>query len=222
MVHRLLKIPLKPAEIKKELDILKQIAVANGYNDNVVMKTYKKLKNKFTHKNTKNKKGSNNEKVKYVSMTYKGNLSDKIEYKFRKAGVKLAFRTCNTLKLRLRHNLNHQKNDYNRSGVYRLKCNDCECFYIGQTGRSFTTRFREHTYSQNKTAFGAHLKDSKHNVGNIEHNMEILHKTVKGRKLDLLENIHIYSNNKKAPDKILNDQLEFSQKNFFTIFDDLL
>lgn len=50
MIYRLLKIPLKPAEVKKELNILKQIAVANGYNDDVVMKTYKKLKNKSTQK----------------------------------------------------------------------------------------------------------------------------------------------------------------------------
>lgn len=124
-------------------------------------------------------------------MSYKGNLSDKIEYKFRKANVRLAFKTSNTLKLRLRHNLKQQKNDYSKSGVYRLQFNDCECFYIGQTGRSFTTRFREHTYSQNKTAFGTHLKDAKHNVNNIEHNMKILDKTVKGSKLDLLE-IYIF------------------------------
>lgn len=222
MIYRLLKVPLSPTDIEKELNILKQIAVANGYTQNIVTKTYQKLKNKVTQCNNRDTKRTNNREVKYIPMTYKGKLSDKIEHKFRKCNVKLAFRTTNTLKIRLRHKLSHQKNEYNSSGVYKLKCNDCDCFYIGQTGRSFTTRFREHTYPQNKTAFGTHLKDAKHSVVNITRNMKILHKTEKGRKLDLLENLYIYSNNKKAPDKILNDQLDFSQKHFFTIFDDLL
>ena len=31
-----------------------------------------------------------------------------------------------------------------KTGIYKLTCNDCECFYIGQTGRGLLKRIREH------------------------------------------------------------------------------
>ncbi|KAJ4449406.1 hypothetical protein ANN_00805 [Periplaneta americana] len=37
-----------------------------------------------------------------------------------------------------------QANKYNHTSVYKLKCNTCNNFYIGQTGRSFQTRYKEH------------------------------------------------------------------------------
>ena len=36
-----------------------------------------------------------------------------------------------------------------KTGVYKLSCDDCECFYIGQTGRGFQKRFIEHTPKHN-------------------------------------------------------------------------
>ena len=32
----------------------------------------------------------------------------------------------------------------NKSDVYKLNCNDCDAVYIGQTGRSFKKRHKEH------------------------------------------------------------------------------
>lgn len=127
------------------------------------------------------------------------------------------------MKLKLRHNISKKpKNIFNRLDVYKLNCNECDNFYIGQTGRTFDIRFREHTYRQNKTAFGVHMKDTKHNVSSITENMEILHMNEKGRKLDLLENLNIFCWNKKAPDKILNEQLDVNQKKFFEMYEDIL
>ena len=41
--------------------------------------------------------------------------------------------------------LNHNNNShkiivYNKTGVFKLMCSDCNTFHIRQTGRSFTTR----------------------------------------------------------------------------------
>jgi hypothetical protein len=33
---------------------------------------------------------------------------------------------------------------YKQSGVYQLKCLDCNKYYIGQTGRNFKQRYKEH------------------------------------------------------------------------------
>jgi hypothetical protein len=38
-----------------------------------------------------------------------------------------------------------QKDKYNDSGICQMKCLDCPLKYIGQTGRAFCTRYREHT-----------------------------------------------------------------------------
>lgn len=31
--------------------------------------------------------------------------------------------------------------------LYKIKCNDCDSYYIGQTGRTFQERYKEHTKS---------------------------------------------------------------------------
>jgi hypothetical protein len=35
-------------------------------------------------------------------------------------------------------------NKFEQCGVYKLNCNSCHKAYIGQTGRNFKTRFKEH------------------------------------------------------------------------------
>jgi hypothetical protein len=38
-----------------------------------------------------------------------------------------------------------QKDKYNESGIYQMKCLDCPIKYIGQTGRAFSNRYKEQT-----------------------------------------------------------------------------
>jgi hypothetical protein len=56
---------------------------------------------------------------------------------FRRADLKIAFRTNNTIRNLLMHkNLNPDK--FSLSGVYKLTCPDCKKAYVGQTERCFT------------------------------------------------------------------------------------
>jgi hypothetical protein len=62
---------------------------------------------------------------------------------FKKANVKIAFKTNNTIQKLLMHK--QQKKDiHSQSGVYKLTCPDCGKLYVGQTGRNFATWFKEH------------------------------------------------------------------------------
>ena len=61
----------------------------------------------------------------------------------RQVGFTTIFKTNNSLWNSVRQAVHTQLES--RTGVYKLICNDCECFYIGQTGRPFIKRFREHT-----------------------------------------------------------------------------
>jgi len=67
--------------------------------------------------------------------------------------------------------------------------------YVGQTGRSFRTRFQEHCrefkHNNAKSKFATHLLESQHSTGKINDIMEILHITKKGRAIDTIEGYHI-------------------------------
>jgi hypothetical protein len=55
---------------------------------------------------------------------------------------KLVFKTTNTIRNIL--NTQPKPNIYHNSGIYQLQCQTCFRKYIGQTGRTFHTRYTEH------------------------------------------------------------------------------
>jgi hypothetical protein len=60
---------------------------------------------------------------------------------FKNTRLKVADSADNTIKTHFK--INRQHHQYNDSGVFRLKCLICDQIYIGQTGRDFTTRYKE-------------------------------------------------------------------------------
>ena len=48
---------------------------------------------------------------------------------------------------------------YTHSGVYKLSCPDCNKAYVGQTGRSFLTRFKTSNQSSN---YAKHFTEHTH------------------------------------------------------------
>jgi hypothetical protein len=98
-------------------------------------------------------------------------------------------------------------NPYNESGIYQLKCQSCPKVCIGQTGRNFKTRFKEHVLdiknNRSKTCFSHHILDTGHMYSNIENTMEILNLHEKGNYLNTLEKFHICKANND--NKLLND-----------------
>lgn len=96
----------------------------------------------------------------------------------------------------LKPKLLHNTNKLEKTGVYKLKCNDCDKFYIGQTGRSFAKRAKEHKpnprINPQKSSYAQHIIDEEHSTGNIENNIEIMEVCNKGFTLDTLEEFHIY------------------------------
>ena len=85
---------------------------------------------------------------------------------------------------------------FQQSGIYSLTCRDCHMKYVGQTGRSFHKRYKEHfhDYKHNirKSSFATHLLDNNHSIGPINEIMEILYTTSKGSFMDTVEKFHIY------------------------------
>ena len=91
-----------------------------------------------------------------------------------------------------------------KSGVYKLKCEDCGICYVGQTGRRFKDRVKEHRrsfiYNDGKSCFADHLCRNNH-FSNFDIN--ISHCCDKGLKLDFMEKFEIAN----SPDGLRNDVL---------------
>ena len=79
---------------------------------------------------------------------------------------------------------------YIHSGVYKLSCPDCSKAYVGQTGRSFLTRFNEHKAafktSNQSSNYVKHLTEHTHSFGPIQDTMQIPQRQNKGAHLNTL------------------------------------
>src|SRR5436190_14138977 len=83
------------------------------------------------------------DKPSYISAEYGVALSHTLRNEVRKQNVTVAYKTSNKLGNFLK-NKKQAGNDMEKTGVYKLLCNDCPSYYVGQTSRSFQTRFKEH------------------------------------------------------------------------------
>ena len=99
-----------------------------------------------------------------------------------------------------------------------MSCNDCDAFYVGQTGRGFLKRFNEHklpttcrNYDTIKSSFAKHLINENHSYTDFRTNLKPLHFCSKGRYMNTLEEFEVYKAFRDTNTKphILNDQLLF-------------
>lgn len=205
-IHRLINIPLSEENYNKELNIIKQIAVNNGYqakmiDDIITKKQYNKAIKLAYPCYPKNDSG-------FKTLTYNGKITHKVSKYLRKRNIRIAFKTNNKLGKLIKNNKTKNKKE-NKCGVYKLKCGSCPKIYIGQTGRSFDKRIKEHRNSYLKkhtdSHYALHLNNQQHTFDN---NFEILHQENKSLKLNLLESMEI--NKYKKRDLLLNDQLDLN------------
>lgn len=216
MIHRLLSIPLNEKDFLKELNIIKQIAVNNGYNVDIVNSILNKKKYKKALELIFPRQQKNNQE-RYSVITYIGETSNKIgSVLTKKLNINVAFKTNNTLSKHIKNNKSKTDKEQ-KSGVYKLNCENCECTYIGQTGRNFKKRIKEHFTSfiteKSDSNYANHLIESEHQFNK---NFEILHMEKKGYKLNLLESLEI--NKLKNTNYLLNDQLELNSSPLLNIF----
>ena len=214
MIHRLVTLPLNKVNFTKELNIIKQIAINNGYNPDLIdqilrKKSYKKAINLvFPH----NINSSNSFKL----ITFIGHPSKMIGKFLNKFNINVAYKTNNTLGKFIKNS--KSKTDKNKkSGVYQLTCKDCPKTYVGQTGRNFQKRIHEHYQSfikdKNDSNYANHLIEYQHN---FDPNFKILHSENKGIKLNLLESLEI--NKLKNSNLLLNDQLDLNNSPLLNLF----
>jgi hypothetical protein len=158
----------------QENNIIHQILHNNNYGTTFPQKTPKTPTQ--PNKSTPDKK--------WTRFTYFRKETGFITKLFKNTSVKVTYTTRNTINRLLSAQNHTQKDKYEKSGIYRLTCPDCKKVYVGQTGRSFSVRFREHfwdyKYANSKSKFVEHLLNHHHSFGPMHTTMDILHLTSKG------------------------------------------
>jgi hypothetical protein len=137
LINRMNTYPITKNNKQLELQRINTILQNNNYPPHVDINT-KEKHNKNTPPNTTQKK-------KWTIFTYVGTETRTITRLFTHTNLRIAFKTNNTIQNHLQPKKTNP-DKYNNSGIYQMKCKDCHKKYIGQTGRKFKTRYKEHMY----------------------------------------------------------------------------
>lgn len=207
-IQRLFTVPMAPQDLTNEINIIKQLASKNGFEKHIVDKLIREKR-----------RASEFSCLKWdapprptTSMSFIGPISKKLQHIMRKHNIVSALRAKNQIKNYI-CNAKDKIPRLQNSGIYKLKCDNCDSTYIGETGRSINVRIREHLRNVEKSNFGRHLHSSEHHFNNIART-EILHKMAKGLRMTILEALEI-DRDKKRNEFNLNDQ---TQLHFTPIF----
>ena len=211
-IHRLLMIPLKQDDFQKELNFIKQIAVNNGYSEELIDNLLHKKRQKMALQLVFPIQNINK---KHFSISYIGQPSTEIRKFSYFNNLQIAFKTNNSLGTYIRNN--KTKTDPSlKSGVYKLQCGSCPKLYIGQTGRTFKDTIQEHRRSFIKedkiSKYSTHIIEEPH-TPNFDYT--ILHVESKGLRLNALESLEI--NRHKNNSNLLNDQLDLNNSPLLNI-----
>lgn len=219
MLYRAHKFPLQHTELQQEVETINHIAINNGFDPSLINTMSQQIKKKLNKQHNITLTTDTTPSVKYVKMPYLGIMSDKLARLFKNTEVKISFSTNNNLGRKLIHNTKPLDTKFDASGIYKITCSQCDKYYIGQTGRNFKTRFKEHLdcyrlNKYNKSAIATHIKETGHPV-KIEENLKILHKINKSKRMNVMEQMEIFIHKTKSGDSILNEITEFKNSAFF-------
>lgn len=217
LLYRLLLIPLNTTDYNHELNIIRQLAVNNSYNpdliDHLLSKIQYKLSLQTVFPTTKN-----SERYHQI-LTFVGELSNYTANTLRKYDLNIAFRTDKNLQILVKNNKDRIADD-DKSGVYIKECGnrDCRMKYVGQTGRTFKIRNDDHksAFSNNhpeKSHYAKHILETGHT---FDDKYKILHVCNKGKHLDFLETMEI--NRLRNTRELLNCQLDLHESPLLNLY----
>jgi hypothetical protein len=180
--------PISSNNNDQKLQDMKTILQNNDYPPHA----YQNIK---TKPNTSNKTPNIIPKQKWATFTYIGKETRTITKVFKNINIRIAYKTKNTIQNHLQPKISNI-DKYNKRGINKMRCNSCQLSYIGQTGRNFKARYKEHIRSirinNPNTKYAQHILDTQHEYGPIANIMDILHIERKGQLMNTWERFHIY------------------------------
>lgn len=187
MIYRMLHVPLSPENHEKEHLFIKNIAIENGFDPNIIDRMIVNKGRQKTVTDATTLKPLNEQLPKRIAIHYIPRINDAITKSLKGANVSVVNMNQN----KLRSLLGSTKDKIptlQKSGVYEISCNDCDMKYIGQTCRTIQERFKEHQ-SKKESAVNGHMKEMNHTF-NIK-NLKLLKEVNKTWFLDATEALFI-------------------------------
>jgi hypothetical protein len=170
LINRVHTYPITNEVKLEELNIIQDTLYNNEYNNKNLNISH--LRN---HKHNRNI-SQQHQTPKWASFTYYGNETKEITKLFIETNIKIACRTKNTLRNLVKPLI--QRDEYERSGAYQMRCMDCPLKYIGQTGRTFKARYKEHIQAirnnNGNSGYSKHILNTGHTYGSITNTMKVL------------------------------------------------
>lgn len=222
-VHRAFKYNNNLTGLNEEIQYIRVMAVENDYDINIIDKVIKKYKNKnrrmnLTEQMTKLQNIKEQDKV-YVSQKYMNSWSEECSNSFVKSRINVSYKPFNKIAGFLPTVLRRVRTDwYDKQGIYKIKCSDCDFFYIGKTNRSFMKRFSEHFMAFMKkdvknSNVADHLIRTGHRIVDCNSNLEILEICYDNNRLSQLEKYYIYKFRNDG--NLINSQTEFENDKLY-------
>ena len=196
------RLQLDREDEEKEKEIIRYLGHLNGYKTKTINKIFEREKIKQHPLYTKI---SSNSTSTWRSFSFHHERVSCVGKVLGRHDVKCSFKTKGNILNHLKHTSN-QDEHLSRSGVYRIQCDDCSAFYLGETGRSVRTRTNEHRKTRLDSAFGRHLNFK-------DENIRLLHEQHKGFRLTLLEAYEIWR--ERGNNNLLNEQVELKREPLF-------
>ncbi len=181
LYHRANTICTSDTSQQQEISHLQKVLSISGYTKSA-WKTATKAKTPTAVNNpsTTKSKGS-------VILPYVGHMTDNIARLMRKAGVQVHLRPYNTIRSQMVHHKDKVKKEEKAGVVYKIKCNECEATYIGETERTLRKRITEH--HRHTSPVGQHMQYRKHSFSSED--VSVVHQEARWFKHGVAESIHI-------------------------------
>jgi hypothetical protein len=204
-IFRMWNLPLSKERRRKELEYIIGMAQINGYKKSMVMKLSRKHRLRIERKrhtllnpgyeNLAGKKAKTNVKDKkrksFLTIPYHAKLTNRLSNRLKAGGISVIYQSRGNLSSLIGRG-KQKRQIGERSGIYNIKCNDCEGNYIGQTKRRVETREKEHSRAlklnqPSKSAMAAHCLDE----GHIKGECRVLKEVRNPYQLDAWESLYI-------------------------------
>lgn len=198
MVHRLCRLPLSVNNYMREYKYIKNVARVNGYGetmiDELILKHSRRSKRFDLSTLFSQIESEQNQRV---ALSFAPNLTNKLKKKFKEHSLDIVYRNNNKL-CNLLDSTKDKTTDLKKSGIYAVKCNDCDDEYIGQTKRSIEKRFSDHLtcIRLNRpvcSAVAAHALKNNHRIDK-DTGVRLVKAVMREQQLDAYESFFIQRN----------------------------
>ena len=138
----------------------------NGYPEEVIIRGLQRATGTYTTRENREIEGEDR-RTPLCILPYIRGLSERLARICTRKGARPVFRHMATLRTVLTHVKGKHKNA-DKGIVYQIPCGDHEKSYIGETGRPFTVRMKEHRRAVKnedmKNANAAHIVKESHSI----------------------------------------------------------